>query len=790
MKFSEQWLREWVNPSIDSDALVAQITMAGLEVDGLESVAGEFTGVVVGEVLSLEPHPDADKLNVCQVSDGSETFQVVCGASNVKAGIKIPFAKISAVLPGNFKIKKAKLRGVESFGMLCAESELGLAEQSDGLMILANDAPTGSCIRDYLLLDDKCIDVDLTPNRSDCLSIAGLAREVGVLNKAQVTSPKYNVAAISHNDTFPVNIENNDACPKYLGRIIKNVDLSKESPLWLQEKLRRSGLRSIDPAVDVTNFVLLELGQPMHAFDLDQLKGAITVRNAKQDELLTLLDGQEIKLREDTLVIADQSEALAIAGVMGGQDTGVSDKTQNIFLECAFFTPLALAGKARSYGLHTDSSHRFERGVDFNLQHEAMERATSLLIDIIGGEAGPISEVVSENSLPKTTRVKLREAKVTSLLGLKIDTAEIEDILTRLGLTLISKEADGWLFEVPSYRFDISIEPDLIEEIGRIYGYDKLPKTSALGEITLREDDESSVSQEFFADRLISLGYQEAITYSFVEQKLQEMITPDQESIALANPISADLAVMRTSLWPGLLKALSYNQNRQQARVKFFETGLKFEKKAGEIIQTRMLSGLASGTAQPESWNSPARKLDFYDVKADVENLLCSVDATITFEKAEHAALHPGQTAKIVKNGELIGYLGAIHPKLQKYLDLNGSVYLFELCLNEAVKGVIPRFTEVSKYPEVRRDLAIVIDQQVPFESVRSEVIAHAGQDLVNVVLFDVYAGENLGKGLKSLGLALVWQRIDRTLNDEEINKAFESIVSALNAKFGANIRS
>ena len=790
MKFSEQWLREWVNPSIDSDALVAQITMAGLEVDGIESVAGEFTGVVVGEVLSLEPHPDADKLNVCQVSDGCETFQVVCGASNVKEGIKIPFAKISAVLPGNFKIKKAKLRGVESFGMLCAEAELGLAEQSDGLMVLSADAPVGVNIRDYLLLDDKCIDVDLTPNRSDCLSVAGLAREVGVLNKEQVNPPKFESVAIAHQDTFPIKVGNTEACPKYLGRVIKNVNLTKESPLWLQEKLRRCGLRSIDPAVDVTNFVLLELGQPMHAFDRDQLTGSINVRNAKQSEALTLLDGQELTLRDDTIVIADESGPLAIAGIMGGQSSGVSDTTNNIFLECAFFAPLALAGKARSYGLHTDSSHRFERGVDYQLQHSAMERATSLLIDIVGGEAGPISEVISEDKLPKTTTVKLREAKVASLLGLKIDTAEIEDILTRLGLTLVSKEVDGWVFEVPSYRFDISIEPDLIEEIGRIYGYDRLPKTSALGEITLKEDDESSVSQEFFADRLISLGYQEAITYSFVEQKLQEMITPDQESIALANPISADLAVMRTSLWPGLLKALSYNQNRQQARVKFFETGLKFEKKDNEIIQTRMISGLASGTSLPESWNSVARKLDFYDVKADLESLLCALDATITFEKAEHAALHPGQTAKIVKNGELIGYLGAIHPKLQKYLDLNGPVYLFELCLNKAVKGAIPHFTEVSKYPEVRRDLAIVIDQQVPFESVRSEVIAHAGLDLVNVVLFDVYAGENLGKGLKSLGLALVWQRTDRTLNDEEINQAFESIVSALNAKFGANIRS
>lgn len=790
MKFSELWLREWVNPAIDTDALVAQITMAGLEVDGVASVAGDFSGVVVGQVQSVKPHPDADKLNVCQVSDGAETFQVVCGASNVKPGIKVPFAKIDAVLPGNFKIKKAKLRGVESFGMLCAEAELGLAEQSDGLMVLAEDAPIGNNIRAYLGLDDKCIEVDLTPNRSDCLSIAGLAREVGVLNKVPVKEPEIESIAPQHNDIFPVEIREPQACPKYLGRVIKGVDLSRPSPLWLQEKLRRCGLRSIDAAVDVTNYVLLEFGQPMHAFDKDALKGSIQVRNANAGEQLTMLDGQTLTLREDTLVIADEAGPLAIAGVMGGEHSGVSNKTQTLFLECAFFAPLALAGKARSYGLHTDSSHRFERGVDYQLQHKVLERATALLIDIVGGEAGPVSEYLSEAHLPQTQTVTLRKTRVSSLLGLQIEAAEIEDILTRLGLKLISQDDAGWTFEVPSYRFDISIEPDLIEEIGRIYGYENLPKTSALGEITLKADDESSVTEDFLADRLISLGYQEAITYSFVEQKLQEMITPEQSGIALANPISADLAVMRSSLWPGLLKALSYNQNRQQSRVKFFETGLKFEKIDGKIIQTPMLAGLACGTSQPESWNAPARKLDFYDVKADVERLLLAIDDSVSFERAEHAALHPGQSAQIVKNGEVIGYLGAIHPKLQKYLDLNGPVYLFELCLNQTVKGSIPRFAEVSKYPEVRRDLAIVIDQHIPFEEVRAQVIAHAGQDLVNVVLFDVYAGENLGEGLRSLGLALVWQRTDRTLNDEEINQAFETIVTALNNKFGAKIRS
>jgi len=790
MKFSEQWLREWVNPSISTDDLLAQITMAGLEVDGMEPVAGEFSGVVVGEVVSVEPHPDADKLNVCKVTDGDETFQIVCGASNVRAGLKIPFAKIPAVLPGNFKIKKAKLRGVESFGMLCAESELGLADSSDGLMELAADAPVGKCIRDYLSLDDNCIEVDLTPNRSDCLSMAGLAREVGVLNKAAVTAPEIVAIDAGHTKTFPIKVEDGESCPKYLGRVITGVDLSKPTPLWMQEKLRRSGMRSIDPAVDVTNYILMELGQPMHAFDLDTLKGSIVVRKAKADEPLTLLDGQEIKLREDTLVIADESVPLAIAGIMGGENTGVTSSTTNIFLECAFFAPLAIAGKARSYGLHTDSSHRFERGVDHQLQSDAVERATQLLIEIVGGEAGPVVAVTDEQNIPKPTTVRLREEKVESLIGVKIDNDEIEEILTRLGLTLQQKEEGAWIFGIPSYRFDISIEQDLIEEICRVYGYNNLPTTTAMGSMSLRSVDEAVFSQDYLADRLVTLGYQEAITYSFVDSDLQKQITPDLESVALANPISSDLAVMRTSLWPGLLKALSYNQNRQQSRVKFFETGLKFVKEGDEIIQTRMISGVVSGSVEKESWANGNRQYDFFDVKADLENLLLPIDADLRFEKASHSALHPGQSAQIVKQGQIIGYMGAIHPKLQKSLDLNGPVYLFELCLNQAVQGQVPSFSDVSKYPEVRRDLAILIDKQIPYQEVENIVKNNAGADLVHLSIFDVYSGDNLGENEKSLGLALVWQRVDRTLNDEEINQSFERIVSSLGDKFGAKLRS
>jgi phenylalanyl-tRNA synthetase beta chain len=790
MKFSEQWLREWVNPSIDTNTLVEQITMAGLEVDGVEPVAASFSGVVVAEISAVAPHPDADKLRVCSVSDGTEEFQVVCGAPNAREGIKIPFAKVGAVLPGNFKIKKAKLRGVESFGMLCAEAELGMSESSDGLMELIDSAPVGQDIREFLSLEDQIIEVDLTPNRSDCLSIAGLAREVGVLNKAPVKGPEINSVAAEVDDTFPVNLAASDACPKYLGRVIKGIDLAAETPLWMKEKLRRCGLRSIDPVVDVTNYILLELGQPMHAFDLNELSGSIVVRYANKDEKLTLLDGQEVALRGDTLVIADENRALAIAGIMGGEASGVSAQTSDVFLECAFFSPIAIAGKARSYGLHTDSSHRFERGVDYTLQHKAIERATALLISIVGGQPGPVQECRDDAHLPSARSVTLRADKLTSLLGVEVPHQETEDILTRLGLGLQSKTNSAWTFDIPSYRFDISIEPDLVEEVGRIYGYNNLPKTHAMGAMVLTPDNEAETATDFIADRLVSLGYQEAITYSFVDGRLQSELDPDGESIALANPISSDMDVMRTSLWTGLLQAVRHNQNRQQSRIKLFETGLKFVRSGSEIEQTRMFSGVISGQAEAENWSNTKRPFDFFDIKADLESILLPIDASIRFEKASHPALHPGQSAQIVKSGEMLGFVGAVHPKLQNSLDLNGPVYMFELCLEKTVKGSVPRFSEVSKFPEVRRDLAIVLRNEVPFKDIETVVRQNAGSDLVNLNVFDVYAGESLGEGQRSIGLGLIWQRVDRTLNDDEINQVFDQIVSALSEKLDARLRS
>jgi len=790
MKFSEQWLREWVNPTIETEALLHQITMAGLEVDGVERVAGEFSGVVVGEILSAEQHPDADKLRVCQVSDGNETFNVVCGAPNARAGIKIPFAQVGAVLPGNFKIKKAKLRGVESFGMLCAEAELGLAESSDGLMELPLDAPLGQSVYEWLNLDDNTIEVDLTPNRSDCLSVAGLAREVGVLNKVDLTVPVVEHVPPAIDDTFEVSLVATGACPKYLGRVIRGVNPNAQTPLWMAEKLRRCGLRSIEPAVDVTNYVLLELGQPMHAFDLNKLDGSIKVRFANAGEKLTLLDGQEVSLHEETLVIADESRPLAMAGIMGGEESGVTSETTDVFLECAFFAPLVIAGKARSYGLHTDSSHRYERGVDPELQRRAIERATQLLLDIMGGQAGPVVETVSEQDLPEKREVTLRAEKLESLLGISIPSDEVVEILTRLGLNLLEQSEGKWRFAVPSYRFDIAIEPDLIEEVGRIYGYNNLPKTTAQGGLALIADDEATAPNQLLEDKLVSLGYQEAITYSFVDEALQSELDPSALAIPLANPISSDMGVMRTSLWTGLLNAASYNQKRQQSRVKLFETGLKFVDVDGEIVQTRMLSGLVVGNSADENWCNEKRPVDFFDVKADLESLLFSIDKSVRFEQGEHSALHPGQSAQIVKSGEVIGYFGKLHPKLQKTFDLNGSVFLFELRLNDIVKGSVPQYKAVSKYPGVRRDLAILIKSDVAYQDIETVVREHAGESLVGLNVFDVYVGENLGEGLKSIALGLNWQRSDRTLNDEEVTQAFDSIVSALSTRFDAKIRS
>jgi phenylalanyl-tRNA synthetase beta chain len=792
MKFSEQWLREWVSPQLDTQAIADQITMAGLEVDAVEAVAAVFSGVVVAEVLTKEKHPDADKLNVCTVNDGTgEPVQVVCGAANVDVGQKIPFAQVGGLLPGDFKIKKAKLRGVESRGMICSASELGLEEEaSPGILVLPASAPVGVSFREYMQLDDMTIEVDLTPNRGDCLSIKGLAREVGVLNRLPVSGPEIAAIDASIDDTFSVRIEAPEQCPRYMGRIIKGVDVSVETPLWMVERLRRSGVRSIDPVVDITNYVMLELGQPLHAFDRDNLAGGITVRLARDAERLTLLDGQDIALRSETLVIADDKGPLAMAGIMGGENSGVSEKTQTIFLESAYFTPLAIAGQARSYGLHTDASHRFERGVDPELASVAVERATQLLIDICGGRAGPATEAVSHAHLPASRGIFLREARLEGALSKKLAADDVTDILQRLGLG-VDKQADGWSVTAPSWRFDVAIEEDLIEEVARVHGYNNLPVRRPSARLALRPAHEAVLTQAQLRNQMVARGFQEAITYSFVAPDLQAMMLPNAVSPVLANPISSDLSVMRASLFPGLVRALEHNLNRQQTRVRLFETGLVFNGHLDNLSQVPMMGALVCGGREAEGWSGAKAQVDFYDLKGDLESLLTlggALDAW-RFEPGEHPSLHPGQTAKLLHNGEPAGWIGTLHPQVRAKLGLKVDAVMFEVRLDSLSEGVIPAFEPLSRFPEVRRDLAFTVKVETPVQALLDCAKAQAGDYLKDINLFDVYAGKGVADGCKSIALGLTWQHASRTLNDDEINQLVDSIVTQVRAELGAELR-
>ncbi len=794
MKFSESWLREWVNPALDSTALSEQLSMAGLEVDGMDKVAGDFHGVVVGEVVECGKHPEADKLQVTKVNiGGAELLDIVCGARNCRLGLKVAVATVGAVLPGNFEIKQAKLRGQPSHGMLCSFSELGMADDSDGIIELPVDAPIGQDLRQYLALDDLSIEVDLTPNRADCLGIKGLAREVAVLNKLSVCEPEISAVPATISDSKAIQLLAPAACPRYLGRVIRNVNLSAASPLWLTEKLRRCDVRSIDPVVDVTNYVLLELGHPMHAFDLAKLDGDIQVRFAHSGEKLTLLDGNEVTLQDNTLLIADQQKALAMAGIFGGLHSGVTAETTDIFLESAFFAPQLIAGKARQYGLHTDASHRYERGVDPELQRTALERATALLLQIVGGEAGPVVEAVAPEHLPQKAPILLTAAKLDRILGHQIAKTEVSDILSRLGLK-VTETADGWQVLVPGYRFDISIAEDLIEEVARVYGYNNIPNVAPVAALKMRSFKEAALSVDTMRQLLVDRGYQEAITYSFVDPKVQQSLFPGMDALVLPNPISADMSAMRLNLWPGLLQAVQYNQSRQQNRLRLFEYGLKFIPDAtaeGGVRQVPVIGGVIVGSLANEHWSIAERPVDFFDIKGDVEALLglLSANDQVRFSAAEHSALHPGQTAQVWVNNQAAGYVGALHPEAERKLGIKGKAYLFELELAALGERYIVQAQELSKYPANRRDLAIVVKSDVHFADIVASIKKVGVNQLVDLKLFDVYTGQGVADGFKSLAIALTLQDKARTLEDKDIQQVVNQVVSVLKDDFDATLR-
>ena len=788
MIISEQWLRTWVSPQVTTDALSHKLTMIGLEVDSIAGAAEAFSGVVVAQIIAAEQHPDADKLRVCTVNAGDETVQIVCGAPNARAGLIAPLAKVGAVLPGDFKIKKAKLRGVESQGMLCAGAELTISEDNDGLMELPADAPIGADIREYLSLDDQVIELGLTPNRADCLSVRGIARDVAVafdetLNETAIAPVESTIA-----DTFPVAIEATAKCPRYLGRVMKNVDLSRPTPDYMRERLERAGLRSIDAAVDVTNYVLLELGQPLHAFDLDQLNGGIVVRECKPDEVLTLLDGTEQALEPGTLVIADHTQPLALAGIMGGADSGVSESTTNLFLESAFFTPELMAGRARSYGLHTDASHRYERGVDFQLQREAMERATQLFIDAVGGEAGPVTEVVSDADLPVNEAVLLREAQIEKLLGIKIDRVEVERILEGLGFWVVGHK-QGWLCTAPSWRFDMGLEVDLIEELARLIGFDAIPSQPIKASLIPVGVPETRRALRMAKNELVARGYFEAVTFSFVAPEVQSYFDPELSPIALKNPISADLAVMRTSLIPGLLKAIAHNASRQQSRVKLFETGLKFMSEEG-TEQIPMLAIAVSGLRDLEGWSTDKTAADFFDLKGTLEGLLANLGDRLTFEASVFPGLHDGQSAAILVDGKCVGRIGAVHPSVRKAMGIPANTVVAEVLQSVVNEVAMPAYDDISKYPETRRDLALVADKSAASAEVLSTIRKAAGSLLTKLDLFDVYEGAGLAEGKKSLAIGLTFQDQSRTLDESEVSSAVDQVLDSLKEKLGIELRS
>ena len=804
MKISEQWLRQWVNPANTSEQLAEQLTMAGLEIDDRYAVARPFNGVVIGQVISVEPHPDADKLRVTHVDIGQdELVQIVCGAPNVRIGMKAPVAVVGAVLPSangsndgsGFEIKKSELRGIASNGMLCGASEIDLVDDIDGLLELPDDAPIGIDIREYLGLDNQIFDISITPNRGDCFSVRGIAREIAVINNLSVEILPINqapVAADSQVKTPKVVVNAVEQCPRYLLQAISNIDRSIDTPKWMRDALIQSGLRTHNFLVDVTNYVLMELGQPLHAFDADTIKGDIQVRLAAPEETLILLNDQTIILTGDEIVIADDDSILALAGIMGGKRSSVTETTTNILLESAFFSPLAIAGRSRRFGLHTDASQRFERGVDFELPQLALARAYDLISTVTGAQAGQVARVESISSLPTRLPITLPITKVRDVLGIDIDPKVMVQILTQLGFGVDQQET-ALVCTPPSYRFDMSIKEDLIEEIARIYGYDNIPSVLPYLQVSMDYDDTADLTHEMKL-ALVDTGYMEAISFSFSDAKLEALLDDEAlgKVLALANPISSDLAVMRRTLLSSLLPCVQYNLNRQQSRIRFFETGLSFVgHSVSELVQTPSIALVAVGNI----WDDQVyqnRALDFYDLKHDIEQLLPALIDTsrVRYERSELAFLHPGQSAKLYIDEHYVGWLGQLHPNTAKQLDLPAT-WVAQLSLAPLLTLAREQksITTPSKFPQVRRDIAILVNSEISLQTLESTIRAAAGELLIDLWLFDVYQGANVPDGQRSLAFALIWQDDSQTLSDEAVKMVTDQVVTALRKQHNAQLR-
>ena len=790
MKTSIEWLREFVPVEMSAEALAEDLTMAGLEVDGVEPVAAGLEGVVVAEILERRPHPNADRLSICRVSDGRAEHEIVCGASNAAAGLKVPLAPVGTVLPGGLTIETAQIRGVESRGMLCSAKELGLSEEAAGLLVLDAVAPAGRALREHLKLDDSVLDIDLTPNRGDCFSVLGIAREIAARHGEAPLDESIDCVEPATDETFDVELVDTEACPRFAGRVVSGLDPAARSPDWLRERLRRAGLRPIHPVVDVTNYVMLELGQPLHAYRLDGLEGAIRVRLASAGEALTLLDGTALALDDDMLVIADDSGAIGLAGIMGGASTAVDATTDAVFLESAFFAPKAIQGRARRVGLHTDASVRFERGIDPSGQERAVERATALLVEIAGGKAGPIVVAEDEAALPALVPVSLRASRISALLGIEVDGAEIETLLGRLGMQVAATDG-GWDVTPPSYRFDIAIEEDLIEELGRMIGYDRIPVTPERPVVHLGRAAEGVVGTDTLTDLLVARGYTETVSYGFTESGGQARITGSGVAVRLANPISQDLDVMRATLWPGLLRSARLNASRQQTRCRLFEAGTAFEPGRDGVRESARIAGLVTGPRHPAHWEGAAPDADFFDAKSDVEAVLSHWRGGdgFHFRIESHAALNPSRSAAIYRGDRRVGWIGELHPALQAEHDFKQPVVLFEIELSELGASSLPKFETYSRYPSSRRDLAVVVDESVRVSDLTKHVTEALGDALQRYEIFDVYRGKGVDKGRKSVGIGLILHNAYRTLTDTETDDMIRQVVRRLEHELGATIR-